>query len=134
MTPETVMPPLLKYLAGNLGVGADGRNGLGQVLKQQAHGYGRDERGHVGALLADGAVGYELDRHAHQGADHKAKYDRSPGRQARCGEYGHGEDQRVAADHDEVAVREVYQSDDAVYHRVAERDERIDASQSQSHE
>ena len=46
--------------------------------------------------------------------------DRSPGRQARCGEYGHGEDQRVAADHDEVAVREVYQSEtgEHICHRL----------------
>jgi uncharacterized membrane protein len=43
----------------------------------------------------------------------------------------HGEIQRIAADHDEVAVRKVDESDNAVNHRIAERHERIDAAEAQ---
>lgn len=43
-----------EYLAGNLGVGADGRNGLGQVLKQRLMAMAVMSADMVGALLADG--------------------------------------------------------------------------------
>src|SRR5690606_7135809 len=39
---------------------------------------------------------------------------------------------RHGADHDDVAVREIDEADDAVHHRVAQRDQRVDAAQRQA--
>ena len=113
-------------------VRAHGRNGLREVFQQQAHGDGRDEGRHARALAAHGPVGHQLDQNTHERADHNGRDHARPRRQTHAVQQDrHGEIQRIAADHDEVAVCKVDKSDDTVNHRVAQRHERIDAAEAE---
>ena len=113
-------------------VRAHGRDGLREVFQQQAHGDRRDERRHACALAPHRPVGHQLDHNAHERADHDRRKHPRPRRQPHAVQQDrHGEIQRIAADHDEVAVRKVNESDNAVNHRIAERHERIDAAEAQ---
>ena len=106
--------------------------GLREVFQQQAHGDRRDERRHARALAPHRPVGHQLDHNAHERADHDRRKHPRPRRQSHAVQQDrHGEIQRIAADHDEVAVRKVNESDNAVNHRIAERHERIDAAEAQ---
>ena len=123
-----------KDLAGDLGVWSDGGDSLGQVFQKQAHGNGGDQGGHVGAFLAHRAVGDELCAHAHQGAYRDGGQHGGPGRQSQAQHQRNGKDHGVAAHHDEIAVGEVDEADDAVYHGVAQGDQGVNAAQAQPHD
>ena len=106
--------------------------GLREVFQQQAHGDGRDEGRHARALAAHGPVGHQLDQNTHERADHNGRDHARPRRQTHVVQQDrHGEIQRIAADHDEVAVCKVDKSDDTVNHRVAQRHKRIDAAEAE---
>ena len=116
---------------GHLGIRADGWNGLGQILQHKAHGDGGDEAGQVIAGLTDGPVGQQLHQHAHAGADDDSGHHGQPSGNPRRHQHGNGEEQGIAAHHDEVAMGEVDELDDAVDHGIAQGDQGVHASQTQ---
>lgn len=105
---------------------------LGAVFKQQAHGDRSDQRRHIIAFfthrLVRGPFHDNTHRHAHK---HRRNHGEPCGQTAGDNERN-GKHQRVGADHDEVAVREIDQSDDAVHHGVAEGHKRIHAADFQT--
>jgi hypothetical protein len=103
-------------------------------LQQQAHADRGDQRGEP-RRVAQRPVGDLLDREVEDRADDDRRDQRDqeqqPARQAQAAHRDHHGPARQRPDHQHVAVREVDQVDDAVDHRVAERDERVHAAQHQ---
>ena len=116
--------------------GGGGEEQDGDVLQEHRHADGGDERRELRGV-AEGAVGEALDDHPeHGGGDHGG--DEHGGGDTRGGavggggeqaEGGGGEDADVGADHEDVAVGEVDEPEDAVDHGVAEGDEGVDAAE-----
>jgi hypothetical protein len=105
---------------------------LAGIFEQQGDADGGDEDVERGGA-PQGAVGQSLDGHAQHGAaEHGDEEDEeaAPDRVLR-----HELAQVVTdegADHEHVRMREVDEAQDAVDHRVAERDERIDGPEGQA--
>jgi hypothetical protein len=103
-----------------------------QRLQQQAHPHRRDERREA-RRVAQRPVGDLLDREVERRTDDHRRAQRDqeqcPARQAESGERGDDGPARQRTDHQHLAVGEVDQVDDPVDHRVAERDQRIDAAE-----
>ena len=76
--------------------------------------------------LAQGAVGDALYRDAEQRADHH-RQDDSQHRVHAC--RAEGKKDNIAADHDDIAVGEVQHLGNAVDHRIAQGDQRVNAAQ-----
>ena len=121
-----------------IGEDAGAHDALHGVLQEEGRADGGDEQ-HESRGVAQRPVGDALDEYrddeGHQGGDrhHDDDGDDRGGR-ARVEEADVAqEDGRVVAgegaDHEDVAVGEVDHAQDAVDHRVAQRDERIDATQ-----
>ena len=75
--------------------------------------------------MAQRAIGEPLDEDAEQGCDRHRDEDRRHNGDAERD----GVEAEVCADHVDVAVRKVDELDDAVDHRIAERDQRVDAAE-----
>ena len=103
-----------------------------QRLQEQAHAHRGDQRRQA-RRVAQRPVGDLLDREVEHRADDDRRDQRDqqqrPARQAEAGERGDDGPARQRADHQHLAVGEVDQVDDPVDHRVAERDQRIDAAE-----
>jgi len=104
---------------------------LGSVLEEERHAERGDERRDT-RCLAQPPVREALDHHAEQSAaDHRADEHQGDEEREVDGERVRGAEDRhqpVAderPDHEDVAVGEVQELENAVHHRVAERDQRI---------
>ena len=97
------------------------------VLEQERHADRRDEHRDA-RRVAQRAVREPLDRDTEQGGHRHGDEDRGHDGDAERD----GIESEVRADHVDVAVREVDELDDAVDHRIAERDERVDAAEGYS--
>jgi hypothetical protein len=108
------------------------------VLEHERHADGRDQRREPGGA-PQRSIGHPIDGHVEGGGGqhgerederqqrHEVPAVQRPGH-AEQGEPGEGD---VEAQHEDVAVREVDQLDDAVDHRVAERDQGEDGAAGQ---
>jgi len=114
------------------GAGRGAEEDLAGILEQQGDPDGGDQDVERGGA-AQGAVSQPLNDHAQHGAaehgddqDHQAAPD---------GVFRHQFAHVVTdegADHEDVGVREIDEAQDAIDHRVAERDERIDGPEGQA--
>jgi hypothetical protein len=105
------------------------------VLQEDRHADGRDQ-GHQARAAAQGLVGHLLDHEAiHAGDEHRHQQhqrDQHGHRQAALRADGRQRDQAgIGTDHVHLAVGEVDHADDAVHHRVADGDQRVDGAQRQ---
>jgi hypothetical protein len=102
-----------------------------QRLQQEAHAHRRDQRRQPGRI-AQRPVSDLLDGEVEQRADddrgRQADQQQRPARQAEAGEHGDHRPAGERAHHQHLAVGEVDEVDDAVDHRVAERDQRVHAA------
>ena len=76
--------------------------------------------------VAQRRVGHLVDKDAEEHASHDGEHDGDGRIEPKL---AHDEPGDVCADHDNVTMREVEQQDDAIHHGVAQRDERVDATQ-----
>ena len=107
----------------DLGVG--GPQQKRRVLEEVAHADSRDEHSQ-GRGLSQGLVGQFFHDDAQQRADeHRQRHARN-GRQTVAGD---GVETNVGPHHDDVAVGKVQHLGDTVDHRIAQRDDGVDAAQ-----
>ena len=96
-----------------------------QVLQQIAHADGRNEHGEAGRL-PQRLIGHAFDGNAQQRANHHRRADcRQRGQAQRRHHYK----SNVAAHHDDVAMREIQHTGNAVHHRIAQGNDRINTAQ-----
>ena len=87
------------------------------------------KQGHaVKCPVYDYSIHDRTDKHAYDYGRGNRRPCRKPESQRRRGR----EDHRVAAHHDKIAMGKVYKADYSVYHCVAQRNQRINAAQSQA--
>ena len=98
------------------------------VLEEVAHADGRNQHGER-RRFPQRLIGQPLDDNAQRGAHRHRQHN---GNQLRQTEVLHGAEGDIRADHDDVAVGEVQHFGNAVNHRIAERDDGVDASQTDS--
>ena len=116
----------------DLGVRPNGRDGLGQIFQHKTHGDGGNQAGQTVPGFSHGPVGQQLHQHSHTGADDNGGNHRQPAGEAQAQHDGDAEKQGVAAHHDEVAVSEVDELDNAVDHGIAQGDQGVDTAQPQA--
>ena len=92
----------------------------------------------AGWLVAERLVAQALDQHADQGASHHGEQEGEPGdgeRRRAAAEPEHERTEveaREGTEHEHIAVGEIDETQNPVHHRVAQRDERIDAALGQT--
>ena len=106
-----------------LGVGRPSQ--LGHLLQKVADADGRNQDGQRRGLTQR-AVGDALNRNAQNGADDHRKDNGQHGVHTRRAK---GKEHNIAANHDNVAVGEVQHLGNAVDHRIAQGDQRVNAAQ-----
>ena len=106
-----------------LGVGRPSQ--LGHLLQKVADADGRNQDGQRRGLTQR-AVGDALNRNAQNGADDHRKDNGQHGVHNRRAK---GKEHNIAANHDNVAVGEVQHLGNAVDHRIAQGDQRVNAAQ-----
>ena len=109
-------------------LGARAEEQLEPVFQQEGDADGGDEQGQAGRG-AQGRIGHLLNGHAQQRAGRHRQDDRQDRVEM---EAGHGAPHHVSAHHDNVAVGEVEQADNAIDHAVAQRHQGEDAAQLQA--
>ena len=109
------------------GTGETGEDHHGEAFKEEGNGDGADERGNAGSV-AQGAIGDLVHEHAESGGTQDGHH------------HGHGPGQaeerravedEVGAEHEDVAVGEVDETQDAVHHGVADGNEAVERAQRQ---
>ena len=121
-------PDLMTSLARSL-------DQLDVVLKEDRHADGGDQRRQPEGA-AQGPVGQPLDRPAidagedHGDDQHQQQHDRDPG-DAGGAKDDEADDGDEGADHVNLAMGEIDHADDAVDHRVADRDQAVDGAERQ---
>ena len=98
---------------------------LRHLLQKIAHADGRDQHGQARGF-AQRPVGDRFDHHAQHRAHGHREHD---GQQRVPAKAAEGEKDQIAADHDDIAVGKVQHFGNAVYHRIPQGDQRIDAAQ-----
>ena len=113
---------------GGIGLLLGTEKDQGEVLQKVADTDGSDEHAE-GRRLAQRLIGQKFDEDAEQRTDKDAEQHGDEGRQAHL---RNGDDAGVSADHDDIAVGKVQHLGDAVHHGVAQRDEGVNAAQTES--
>ena len=109
------------------GSGQTGEDHHGQTFEEEGNGDGADERGNARSV-AQGAVGDFVHEDAEGGGTQNGHHHgRGPGQTE---ERGAVEDE-VRAEHEDVAVGEVDEAQDAVHHGVADGDEAVQRTERQ---
>ena len=109
------------------GTGKTREHHHGEAFKEEGNGNGADERGNAGSV-AQGAVGYLVHEHAERGGTQNGHHHgHGPGQTEQRGAV----ENKVRAEHQNVAVGEVDEAQNAVHHGVADGDEAVQRTQRQ---
>ena len=99
-------------------------------MQENAHADRRNQQRQARRILDQQAMVREpLDDNAQQGANRNRQDYRRPKRQA---ELHHHDEHNVAANHDDIAMCEVNELDNAVYHAVAQGHQRVNAAKAKA--